>query len=117
MSLRTLIRLLALTLATAPLPALLWDVTGPWPLLAGLGLLLLIVGYLTLPAGEGNLTRWQLRYQLDPDDDLEHLENVLSFLANKAGRFTIEGNAQGLFLELPSGLDRYVEAHLPKALP
>ena len=43
--------------------------------------------------------------------------NVLRFLADKAGRFTVEANAKGLFLELPSGLDRYVEAHLPKALP
>ncbi len=74
MSLRTLIRLLALALVSMPLSVLLWDVAGPWPLLAGLGLLLLTCGYLLLLAGEGDLTRWQLRYQMDAEDDLEHLE-------------------------------------------
>ena len=117
MSLRTLIRLLATGLVSMPLSVLLWGLVGPWPLLAGVTLLLLTCGYLLLLAGEGDLTRWQLRYQLDAGDDPEHLENVLRFLAAKAGRFTVEANAAGLFLELPSGLDRYVEAHLPKAFP
>ena len=117
MSLRTLIRLLVTGLVSMPLSVLLWGLVGPWPLLAGVGLLLLTCGYLALLAGEGDLTRWQLRYQMDAEDNLEHLENVLRFLAAKAGRFTVEANAAGLFLELPSGLDRYVEAHLPKALP
>ena len=95
MSLRTLIRLLATGLVSMPLPVLLWDLVGPWPLLAGVGLLLLTCGYLLLLAGEGDLTRWQLRYQMDAGDDLEHLENVLRFLAAKAGRITVEANAAG----------------------
>ena len=117
MSLRTLIRLLAIALVSMPLSVLLWNLVGPWPLLTGPMLFLLTCGYLVLLAGEGDLTRWQLRYQLDAEADREHLENVLRFLAGKAGHFTVEANARGLFLELPQALDRYVEAHLPKALP
>jgi len=116
MSLRTLIRLLATGLVSMPLSVLLWGLVGPWPLLAGVTLLLLTCGYLLLLAGEGDLTRWQLRYQMDAQDDREHLEDVLHFLADKAGHFTVEANARGLFLELPVAFDRYVEAHLPKAL-
>jgi hypothetical protein len=71
MALRTSIRLLAL--ATVPLSCLLWDLAGPLPALAGLGLVLL---YLVLLAGEGDLTRWQLRYHLTPGDDIGRLEQL-----------------------------------------
>lgn len=117
MALRTYLRLLPLALATAPLSVLLWDVAGLFPLLVGLGLMASVLGYLLLLTGEGELTRWQLRYQLDGQADWEHLEQVLRFLAEKTGHFVLEANAQGLFLELPEALDRYVEAQLPLALP
>jgi hypothetical protein len=117
MALRTFLRLLTLALATAPLSFLLWDVAGLLPLLVGLGLMVSALGYLLLLTGEGELTRWQLRYQLDDRADREHLEQVLRFLVEKTGHFVLEANAQGLFLELPEALDRYVEAQLPRALP
>jgi hypothetical protein len=127
MSLRTLLRLLALALATAPLSFLFWDVAGTLPILVGLGVVLLMLGYLVLLAGEPPLTRWHLRYRLEAGDDpsglspsgqsLEYLEKVLGFLAEKAGHFVVEANGQGLFLELPAAFDRYVEAQLPRALP
>ena len=117
MALRTYLRLLTLALATAPLSFLLWDVAGLFPVLVGLGLMASVLGYLLLLTGEGELTRWQMRYQLDGQADREHLEQVLRFLADKTEHFVLESNTRGLFLELPEALDRYVEAQLPLALP
>jgi hypothetical protein len=117
MALRTFIRLLALALAAVPLSFLFWDVAGPLPALVGLGLIGMVLVYLLLLAGGGDLTRWQLRYHLIPADDTGRLEELLYFLAEKAGYFVVEAGAQGLFLELPAAFDRYVEAQLPKALP
>lgn len=117
MALRTFLRLLALALATIPLSFLLWDVTGPLPLLAGLGLWGLVLGHLALLAGGENVTRWQLRYQLGPGDGTDRLEDLLLFLAQRTGHFVVEANSGGLFLELPPAFDRYVEAQFPKALP
>jgi hypothetical protein len=116
MSIRTFIRILSLAIGLVLASLLAWSAAGPLPALAGAGLLGLSLGYLALLAGGGDLTRWQLRYHLDGEADLDHLEQVLRFLADKAGQFTFEANAAGLFLELPVAFDRYVEAHLPKAL-
>jgi hypothetical protein len=117
MSIRTLLCILALAIGLVLVSPLAWSATGPLPALAGAALLGLTLGYLTLLAGGGDLTRWQVRYHLETRDELGRLEEILYFLADKAGQFTIEANAQGLFLGLPQALDRYVEAHLPKALP
>ncbi len=117
MALRAFIRLLALALATVPLSFLLWDGTGPLPALIGLGLMSLSLLYLRWLAGGGNLTRWQLRYHLTPEDDTGRLEELLHFLAQKTGHLVVEASGQGLFLELPAAFDRYVEAQLPRALP
>lgn len=117
MALRTFLRIVALALATVPLTFLLWDVAGPLPLLAGVGLLALTMGHLALLAGGQNATRWQLRYQLGPGDSTERLEELLRFLAQRTSHFVVEANARGLFLELPPAFDRYVEAQFPKALP
>jgi len=120
MSLRSLIRLLVLALLCLPLSVPLWEIAGPWPLLAGPGLLLLALGYLVLTAGGAPLRRWQLRYHLPAEiagEDLGRLEETLSFLAARGSHLVLEGNAQGLFLELPEAFDRYVEAQLPRALP
>jgi hypothetical protein len=116
MALRTFFRLLALALPTAPLTFLLWDVTGPLPLLAGLGLLALVLGHLALLAGGQNVTRWQLRYQLGPRDGTDRLEELLRFLVQRTSHFVLEADARGLFLELPPAFDRYVEAQFPRAL-
>jgi hypothetical protein len=117
MSLRNLIRLLAACTATVPVTLLTWKTTGPWPLLGGLAGLLLTVGYLALLSGKGDLTRWQLRYHLEPGADTERLEATLRYLVDRAGHVVLEASADGLFLELPQPLDRYIEAQLPRALP
>ena len=64
MALRTFIRLLALALAAVPLSFLLWDGVGLLPMLVGLALLGLVLVYLALLAGGGDLTCWQLRDKL-----------------------------------------------------
>jgi hypothetical protein len=117
MSLRNLIRLLAACATALPVTLLTWNATGGWSLLGGLAGLLLTVGYLALLAGEGDLTRWQLRYHLEPGADTERLEATLLYLVDRAGYLVLEASAEGLFLELPQALDRYVEAQLPRALP
>ena len=117
MSLRNLIRLLAACAASVPVTLLTWKTTGPWPLLGSLAGLLLTVGYLALLAGGGDLTRWHLRYHLEPGTDTERLEATLRYLVDRAGHLVIEASWEGLFLELPQALDRYVEAQLPRALP
>ena len=73
-----------------------------------------------LLAGGGDLTRWQLRYHLPGgagQEDLDRLEHILHFLADRTGHFVLEASATGLFLEIPEAFDRYVEAQLPRALP
>ena len=126
MSLRTLIRLLALALACLLLVVPLWDVAGPVLLMFGPGLLLLTLGYLTLTKGGAALSRWQLRYHLPegkdgegnlPGLDWNRLEDILDYLAARSGHLVLEGSADGLYLELPAAFDRYVEAQLPGALP
>jgi len=125
MSLRAFVRIAALALGLLLVTPLAWGVLGPFPLLAGGGLLALTLGYLALLAGEGDLSRWRLRYRLAADKDpssssgqgLSRLEDVLRFLADKTGHFVLEASAAGLVLELPAAFDRYVEAHLPQALP
>ena len=117
MSLRNLIRLLAACTATVPVTLLTWKAFGGWPLLGGLAGLLLTVGYLALLTGGGDLTRWQLRYHLEPGRDTERLEATLRYLVDRAGHLVIEASPGGLFLDLPQALDRYVEAQLPRALP
>lgn len=126
MSFRSLIRLLVLALVCLPLSVPLWNVAGLWPLLVGPGLLLLVLGYLVLTAGGPPLTRWQLRYYLPSqassdekpaEEGLDRLEDTLNFLAARSGHLVLEGNAEGLFLELPEAFDQYIEAQLPRALP
>jgi len=120
MSLRAFVRIAALALGLTLASPLAWSSAGALPFLAGLSLLALTLGYLALLAGEGDLSRWRLRYRLDGEadqGDLEHLEAVLRFLAEKTGHFVLEASAAGLVLELPAAFDRYVEAHLPQALP
>ena len=125
MSLRTFIRLVALALGLMLVAPLAWGAMGPFPLLAGLSLLGLTLGYLALLAAGGDRSRWQVRYRLEGDEDpssssgqgLPHLEAVLRFLAEKTGHFVVEASAEGLFLELPAAFERYLEAQLPRALP
>lgn len=117
MSLRTLIRLLSLSLALALVSPFVGNGAGLILLLAGVALPGLTLACLALAAGGGDLTRWQVRYQLGEDADLEWLEQVLSFLAAKAGHLVLEGNANGLFLEAPAAFDEYLQAQLPRALP
>jgi hypothetical protein len=117
MSLRNLIRLLAACSTAIPVTLLTTKASGAWLLLCGLAGLLLAVGYLALLAREGDLTRWQLRYHLEPGTGTERLEATLRYLVDRAGHVVLEANAEGLFLELPQVLDRYVEAQLPRALP
>ncbi len=121
MSIRTLIRIFALSVGSG---------AGVTPGLARsgtvaatrseLGLLVLSLGYLVLLAGGGDLTRWQLRYHLPggaDQEDLDRLEHILHFLADRTGHFVLEASATGLILEIPEAFDRYVEAQLPRALP
>lgn len=117
MSLRNLIRLLAACAAAVPVTLLTWKTTGAWQLLVGLVGLLLTLSYLALLSGYGDLTRWQLRYHLEPGGDTERLEATLRYLVDRGGHLVLNANAEGLFLELPQALDRYVEAQLPRALP
>jgi hypothetical protein len=51
------------------------------------------------------------------EEGLDRLEDTLNFLAARSSHLVLEGNAEGLFLELPAAFDRYVEAQLPRALP
>ncbi len=117
MSLRTLIRLLSLSLSLALVSPFVGNGAGLILLLAGVALPGLTLAYLALPAGGGDLTRWQVRYRLDEGADLERLEQVLSFLAAKAGHLVLEGNAEGVFLEVPAAFEEYLQAQLPRALP
>lgn len=117
MSLRTLIRLLSLSLALALVSPFVGNGVGFIFLLAGIALPGLTLAYLALPAGGGDLTRWQVRYQLNEGADLDRLERVLSFLAAKAGHLVLEGNANALFLEAPAAFEEYLQAQLPRALP
>jgi hypothetical protein len=120
MSLRTFIRIVALVFALLVVSPLTWGTTGPLLPLAALGLLGLTLGYLVLLAGGGDLTRRQLRYTLHGEEaqaDLQRLEEVLRFLADKAGHFVVEANERGLFVEVPQAFDRYLQAQLPLALP
>ena len=128
MSIRTLIRILALSVGLVLVPPLAWSAAGlpvlsgaeGLPALVGVGLLLLTAGYLVLLAGGGDLTRWQLRYHLlggAGQGDLDRLEHILDFLADRTGHFVLEASATGLVLEIPEAFDRYVEAQLPRALP
>jgi hypothetical protein len=130
MSIRTLIRMVALSLALLLASPLTWSAAGLFTALVGVGLLLMIAGYLVLLARGGDLTRWQLRYHLpsgagqqDPSElspsgrSLGRLEHILHFLADRTGHFVLEASATGLVLEIPEAFDRYVEAQLPRALP
>ncbi|MBN1659807.1 MAG: hypothetical protein JXA93_15485 [Anaerolineae bacterium] len=116
MSLRTLIRLVALALGLVLASPFVSNTASVVLLPAGLVLLALTFGYLRLLAGGGDLTRWQLRYQLDAGMDLERLDETLSFLVKKAGHLVVEANAEGLSLELPPAFDEYLQAQLPRAL-
>lgn len=114
MSIRTLLRMLFLAAALAATTPLLWQVVGPLPVLLAACCLLFPAGYLTLIANEPPATRWQLRYDGLPD---ARLHDILAFLAGRAGHVLVEANAEGLFLEAPRALDRYVAWQLPKAMP
>ena len=76
MSLRTLIRLLSLSLALALVSPFVGNGVGFIFLLAGIALPGLTLAYLALPAGGGDLTRWQVRYQLNEGADLDRLEHL-----------------------------------------
>jgi hypothetical protein len=117
MSIRTFIRILSLALGLMLVSSLRWRTIGPLSALAGVALLGLTLGYLWLLAGEGDLTRWRLRYRLETGEKSHHLEEIMRFLAEKTGHLVLEASAEGLFLELPPAFDRYLEAQLPKALP
>lgn len=116
MSLRALVRTLILCLSLTLWPVLSAS-AGPVPILAGLGLLVLTVGYLWLQTRRGEVTRWHLRYDLPHDAELADLQWVIDVLACWAGHLVIEANRQGLFLEVPRGFERYVEAQLHRVLP
>jgi hypothetical protein len=128
MSIRTLIRIAALSAGLVLASPLAWHKAGP-PVLSGaegllfLGALALLgssFGCLVLPAGGSDLTRWQLRYHLPSgagQEDAGRLEHILHFLADRTGHFVLEASATGLVLEIPEAFDRYVEAQLPRALP
>jgi hypothetical protein len=117
MSLRMLIRLGALGLGLLLFSPLLWQAAGPWPLFLGLGLFILLVGYLLLSSGRPPISRWQLRYRMEARQANERLDATLSFLAGRAGHVVLEANSQGLFLEAPATFDRYVQVQLEQALP
>ena len=120
MSIRTLIRIVALSTGLVLASPLAWSRAGPLQALLGVGLLLLAAGYLAALAGGGDFTRWQLRYHLPSSVDQDHLgrlEQVLDFLADRTGHFVLEASATGLILEIPEAFDRYVQAQLPRALP
>ena len=117
MSLRTLMRTAGLALGLLLFSPLLWQAAGPWPLLAGLGLPFLAVGYLLLSAGRPAVSRWQLRYRMEMRQANERLDATLNFLAGRAGHVVLEANSQGLFLEAPAAFDRYVQVQLEQALP
>lgn len=124
MSIRTLIRITSVALGLALASPLVPPLAGPRApsgaglafILAALGAVGLSLGYLVLLAGGDDLTRWQLRYHLQGGDSLEHLEEILRFLADRTGHVVLEAGARGLFLELPVAFDRYLEAQLPRAL-
>jgi hypothetical protein len=130
MSIRTLIRIAALSAALLLVSPIVWRTAGPVLLVAALGLPVLSLAYLVSLAGGSDLTRWQLRYHLpsgagqeDPSElsfsgrSSGHLEHVLHFLADRTGHFVLEASPTGLVLEIPEAFDRYVEAQLPRALP
>ena len=117
MSLRTLTRLLLVAAALILAIPLSWSLAGPLAALAGPALLGLTTGYLALLAGQPAATRWQLRYRLAEGDDLTRLNDVLEFLADRAGHVVVEANAEGIQLQAPRAFDQYVEAQLPRALP
>lgn len=117
MSLRTLMRTAGLAAGLLLFSPLLWQAAGPWPLLAGLGLPFLAVGYLLLSAGRPAVSRWQLRYRMETRQANERLDATLNFLAGRAGHVVLEANSQGLFLEAPAAFDRYVQVQLEQALP
>lgn len=116
MSIRTLIRITSFALGLVLASPLVPPLAGLAFILAALGVAGLSLGYLVLLAGGNDLTRWQLRYHLQGGDSLEHLEEVLRFLADRTGHVVLEAGARGLFLELPVAFDRYLEAQLPRAL-
>ena len=128
MSIRTVIRIVALSVGLVLASPLAGHAAGPpvlsgaegLLLLGGLALLGLSFGYLMLLAGGGDLTRWQLRYHLPSSaghEESGRLEHVLHFLADRTGHFVLEASATGLVLEIPEAFDRYVEAQLPRTLP
>jgi hypothetical protein len=130
MSIRTLIRIVAVCLGLVLASPLAWSVLGPFAALLGVGSLLLTAVYLMVLASGQDATRWQLRYhlpsgplhdgpsELSPSGrSLDRLEQVLHFLAERTGHLVLEANGQGLFLELSPVYGRYVEAQLPRALP
>ena len=125
MSIRTLVRMVALSVGLVLASPLAWSLTGlsvptgaeGLPALAGVGSLLLTAAYLMVQTHGSDLTRWQVRYHLTDADSTEHLEDILRFLADRTGHFVLEANARGLFLELPPAFGRYIEAQLPRALP
>ena len=96
MSLRTLTRVVALGLALIVTTPLFWPAAGPLPALAGLALLVLAAGYLALGAGGPPTTCWQIRYVLE-DQELGRLDEMLKFLAARAGQVVLEASGQGLF--------------------
>ena len=118
MSLRTLIRVVALALGLTAASIATWPTMGATPLLAGLSLLGLTLGYLLLRrTGESSVTRWRMHYRLQPGQDLMHVQGLLRFLAAKTGHIVLEVSSQGFILEVPSAMDQYVGAQLPRALP
>ena len=119
MSLRSLIRLLALGLVCLLLAIPLWDVAGGWFLLVGPGLLLLVLGYLLLAAGRPPLSRWQLRYYLPEGDGSDgqsagpdHLTEVLLYAQNFE-RDHYAFDAESDFVGEAAGSSR----NRPRALP
>jgi len=117
MSLRMLIRLGALGLGLLLFSPLLWQAAGPWPLLAGVGLPILITGYLLLSSGRPPVSRWQIRYWTETRQANDRLDGTVSYLAMRAGHLVLEANSHGLFLEAPAAFDRYVQVQLEQALP
>ncbi len=107
-------------MAAVPLALLFAPALGPWPMLAGPGLLILTVAWLALPPGPGPAARWQLRYDLPSNADasaLDRLEGVLAFLVDRGHHLVLEAGDGGLILAVPEPLGHYVAVQLPRALP